>query len=352
MKLLKIFESHTQLSNRLRKPYLIAEAGVNHENSIDNAKRLIDDAAEGGAHAIKFQTYKAETLAVKDSPSYWNTINENITTQYELFKKYDKFWKNEFEELRKYCDQAGVEFLSTPFDMEAATFLSELMDVIKISSSDITNFPFIEYICSFGKPIILSTGASYLWEIHQALELINRHKLPCCLMHCVLNYPTENKNANLGMLLDIKQAFPNAVLGYSDHTIPENMDVLISANLLGATIIEKHFTLDKTIPGNDHYHSMDKSDLKLFWTKLHELYEIVGTFEKKPLDSEEISRKNARRSIVTNKLIKKNQIITGNDLEYKRPGKGISPKHYKELIGKKAVKKIQADEIIQWNMIK
>jgi N-acetylneuraminate synthase len=352
MKLLKIFESHTKLSNRLNKPYVIAEAGVNHEGSIDNAKRLIDDAAESGAHGIKFQTYKADTLAVKNSPSYWDTSHESITTQYELFKKYDKFWKNEYEELKKYCDQAGVEFLSTPFDMDAANFLNELMDVIKISSSDITNFPFIKYLCSFGKPIILSTGASYIWEINQAMELINRYKLPCCLMHCVLNYPTEKKNANLGMLLDIKQAFPNAVLGYSDHTIPEKMDVLISANLLGATIIEKHFTLDKTMPGNDHYHSMDKNDLKLFWTKLNELYEIIGNFEKKPLDSEKISRKNARRSIVTKKKIEKNEIITENDIEYKRPGVGISPKHYKELIGKKAIIKIQADEIIQWNMLK
>ncbi|HXB39630.1 MAG TPA: N-acetylneuraminate synthase family protein, partial [Bacteroidia bacterium] len=153
--------------NEIRNPYVIAEAGVNHEGSMDLAKRLIDEAQEGGAHAIKFQTYKAETIASKDSPYYWDISKEPTRSQFELFKKYDKFWKKEYEELKKHCDKAGIEFLSTPFDAESAKFLNELMPVFKISSSDITNFPFIELQCSFNKPIILSTGASHLWEVQE-----------------------------------------------------------------------------------------------------------------------------------------------------------------------------------------
>ncbi|MCX7729346.1 MAG: N-acetylneuraminate synthase family protein, partial [Bacteroidia bacterium] len=161
---LKEFIQHYK-KNEIQKPFIIAEAGVNHEGSMELAKRLINEAAEGGADAIKFQSYKAETLASKNSPYYWDISKEPTRSQYELFKKYDKFWKKEYEELKKYCDQIGIEFMSTPFDIESANFLNELMDVYKISSSDITNLPFIEYQCRFGKPIILSTGASYLWEI-------------------------------------------------------------------------------------------------------------------------------------------------------------------------------------------
>src|SRR5688572_2067836 len=143
------------------RPYIIAEAGVNHEGSMELAKRLIDEAKEGGADAIKFQTYKAETIASKDSPYYWDITKEPTRSQYELFKKYDKFWKGEYEQLKVHCDKAGIEFMSTPFDVEAADFLNELMPVFKISSSDITNLPFIEHQCKFGKPIILSTGSSF-----------------------------------------------------------------------------------------------------------------------------------------------------------------------------------------------
>jgi sialic acid synthase SpsE len=183
---------------KLRKPFVIAEAGVNHEGSMDLAKRLIDEAAEGGAQAIKFQTYKAHTIASKDSPYYWDITKEPTRSQFELFQKYDKFWKKEYEELKNHCDRAGIEFLSTPFDVESATFLNDMMDVYKISSSDITNLPFIEYMCGFGKPIVLSTGASHKWEVMEAVETIEKYGNPLCLMHCVLNYPTDDINANLG----------------------------------------------------------------------------------------------------------------------------------------------------------
>lgn len=152
-----------------------------------------------GAHAIKFQTYKAETIASKDSPAYWDITKEPTKSQFELFTKHDKFWKKEMEELKIYCDQVGIEFMSTPFDIESA-ILNDLMDVYKISSSDLTNKPFIQHICQFNKPIILSTGASHHYEIIEAVKWINEYKNPLALLHCVLNYPTPDQNANLGMI--------------------------------------------------------------------------------------------------------------------------------------------------------
>jgi len=175
MKIIDLFNRFNPYQLEINTPYIIAEAGVNHEGKMDLAKRLINEAKEGGADAIKFQTYKADTLASKNSPAYWDRTKEPTGSQYELFKKYDKFWKSEFEQLKKYCDEAGIEFISTPFDIESATFLNDLMDVFKISSSDITNKPFIRYICNFGKPILLSTGASYMYEVEEAVpyERIN-----------------------------------------------------------------------------------------------------------------------------------------------------------------------------------
>lgn len=338
-------------SKKIQTPFIIAEAGVNHEGSMEIAKRLIDEAAEGGAHAIKFQSYKAETLASKNSPYYWDITKEPTQSQYELFKKYDKFWKKEYEELKKHCDKAGIEFMSTPFDIESANFLNDLMNVFKISSSDITNLPFIEYQCKFGKPIILSTGASYLWEIQEAVDVIEKYNNSLILMHCVLNYPTPNKNAHLGMIWGLKQHFSNHIIGYSDHTLPQNMEVIHTAILMGAAVIEKHFTHDKTLPGNDHYHAMDKEDLKLFWKKWKYTEELLGSFKVAALPDEEPARKNARRSLVAARNIPKGKIIDKEDLTWKRPAHGISPKFFNEVIGKKTLTDIKEDDILQWNML-
>ncbi len=337
--------------NLLRDPYIIAEAGVNHEGSMDLAKRLIDEAAEGGAQAIKFQTYKAETIASKDSPYYWDITKEPTRSQFELFQKYDKFWKKEYEELKKYCDQAGIEFMSTPFDAESAKFLNELMPVFKISSSDITNLPFIELQCSFGKPIILSTGASYLWEVQQAVETIAKSGNPLCLMHCVLNYPTADHNANLGMIKGLIKHFPEAVPGYSDHTLPAGMENVLNSILVGATVIEKHFSHDKTLPGNDHYHAMDKEDLKIFWGKWAHLKSTLGTFDLTALPEEAPARRNARRSLVSSREIPAGKTIEESDLTWKRPAHGISPKDIAEVIGKKAVETISEDSVLKWSML-
>lgn len=351
MKLVDFMNSVNPYETKLYKPFIIAEAGVNHEGSMQIAKRLIEEAYEGGADAIKFQTYKANTIASKNSPAYWDTTKEPITSQYELFCKHDKFWKKEMEELKSHCDKVGIEFLSTPFDIESAKFLNDLMDVFKISSSDVTNKPFIEFICNFKKPIILSTGASFLYEIQESVGWIERAGNTLALLHCVLNYPTPDENANLGMILGLKRAFPDKIIGYSDHTLPKDMQICKNAILLGATIIEKHFTHDKTLTGNDHYHAMDKNDLTKFKKDIEETFKILGKFEVSALDDEKLARDNARRSLVASKDIKKGDIIKRDDLTFKRPAMGISPKFIDDIVGRRAFCNISEDEVLKWNMV-
>ena len=350
MKILDVFNQFKSCDKSIRPPYIIAEAGVNHECNINLAKRLIEEAKEGGADAIKFQTYKAETIASKDSPSYWDLSKEPTASQYQLFKKYDKFWKNEFEELNRYCNQVGIEFISTPFDIESASFLNDLMEVFKISSSDLNNKPFIDILCRYGKPIILSTGAAHMWEVEQAVSWIEAKGNPLALLHCVLNYPTDDANANLAMILDLRRKFPDKLIGYSDHTLPKDMKTLEVAVLLGARIIEKHFTHDKTLPGNDHYHAMDKTDLKRFHASLNTLFELLGEQSKQPLVSEGIARQNARRSLVAARLIPAGKKVEAGDITWKRPAKGIDPRDYDRLIGKAAKECIEEDAVLQWSM--
>ena len=346
MHILTLLNKGIDKENSIVKPYIIAEVGVNHEGSMKTAKRLVDEAKEGGAHAVKFQSYKAETLASKHSPAYWDTTKEPTESQFELFKKHDSFWKDEMQELKDYCDIVGIEFMSTPFDVESAKFLNDMMDVFKISSSDITNKPFIEYICSFGKPIILSTGASDLEEVHDAVNWIKPFNVPLALLHCVLNYPTPDKNANLGMILGLRKEFPDNIIGYSDHTLPKEMKVCEMATILGAVIIEKHFTHDKSLPGNDHYHAMDKEDLKKFKANLETTFEILGSFKIEALADEVKSRLNARRSLVASKNIPKGKIIEKSDLTFKRPAHGISPKYIDDVVGKETKVDIKEDDII------
>jgi N-acetylneuraminate synthase len=341
-----------QPSGHPRQPFLVAEAGVNHEGSMDLARRLIDEAAEGGAQAIKFQTYRAESIASKDSPAYWDTTKEPTLSQFELFSKYDTFWKSEFEELARHCQTAGIEFLSTPFDVESARFLNDLMSVYKISSSDITNLPFIEFMCGFGKPILLSTGASHVWEIAEAVATIERHGNPICLMHCILNYPTAHADANLGMLLDLQRRFPECVPGYSDHTVPDpEMSVLTTAVTLGAVVLEKHFTHDKTLPGNDHYHAADLADLRTFGARMEALFGLLGSFDKHALDKEQPARDNARRSLVAARDISAGAPIGREDLTWKRPASGISPRQIAEVVGRRARTAIAADDVLRWSML-
>lgn len=351
MKLCDLFAEKNAALSKAKRPYIIAEAGVNHEGSMDTARRLIEEAREGGADAIKFQTYRADTIASKKSPSYWDLSKEPTRSQHELFQKYDKFWKSEFEQLKCHCDDVGIEFMSTPFDTESAIFLNDMMDVFKISSSDLTNKPFIEYICQFGKPILLSTGASYLWEIEEATGWVYAHGNDLALLHCVLNYPTEDKNANLAMIQTLSEKYPRTLIGYSDHTLPKDMKVLEVATLLGARILEKHFTHDKSLPGNDHYHAMDKEDLKAFLSNWERVAELLGSFEITALPSEVPARKNARRSLVAYRDIPADKMIETKDLTWKRPGSGISPRLIDEVVGRVANRKIKEDDVITWNML-
>jgi N-acetylneuraminate synthase len=351
MSLAELLAGHKPGPRDVAIPFVIAEAGVNHEGSMEIARRLIDEAREGGADAIKFQTYRAETIAAADSPAYWDTTKEPTRNQRELFRKYDRFWKAEFEELRRHCDTAGIEFLSTPFDLESATFLNDLMGSFKIASADLTNIPFVEHIASFGKPIVLSTGASNLWEIEETAATIRAAAVPFAVLHCVLNYPTARTDANLGMIPDLGRHIPDATLGYSDHTEPDPDGlVLTTAMLLGARVIEKHFTHDKTLPGNDHYHAMDREDLRRYRVRFAEVMAIVGTQRKAALPGEEPARRNARRSLVAARPIAAGAAVVEDDLTWKRPGHGISPKELHELVGRVAREAIDEDTVLQWSM--
>lgn len=340
-------------------PYLIAEIGVNYydiakkENisNMDAAKLMIKEAKISGADAVKFQSYKADTIASKNSPAYWDQGEEPTDSQYELFKKFDSFGKEEYKELANYCREIGIMFLSTPFDFGSIDYLDEFMDVYKISSSDLTNIPFIKRVAKKQKPVILSTGASTIDEVKLAIKTIeNEGNNAIGLMHCVLSYPTEYEDANLLMIKYLKDNFPNYDIGFSDHTRPDDkMLVLTTAYLYGANIIEKHYTLDKTLKGNDHYHAMDPKDIKIFKDNISFIKKINGKYDKVPLLCERESRKQARRSIVAKQDIATGKKITEEMLTFKRPGTGISPSDLEKIIGKKVKVAIKEDDLISYD---
>lgn len=307
--------------------FVIAEIGVNHGGDINLAKELIDLAKKGGAHAAKFQSYKAHKIAAIDSPAYWDTSKEPTESQFELFKKFDSFGPEEYEELAAYCKKVGIEFLSTPFDLEAVDFLNPLQRLVKVASADITNFPLLRKVAAARKPTILSTGCSTIQEIRSAVsELTNYGATQIVLLHCILNYPTSDENANLGMITSLQQEFPKCHIGYSDHTVPnDEMTVLCASYMLGARVIEKHFTHDKTLQGNDHYHSMDWKDLQNFIDRVSTLNSIIGLKRKEPLSSEMNSIKFARRSLYYTRDLPAGHKVLENDLVALRPGTGTSP---------------------------
>src|SRR5688572_22700345 len=333
-------------------PYVIAEIGVNHEGSLDLAKRLIDLAKQGGADAAKFQTYKADTLASKHSPAYWDLSKEPTTSQHKLFQKYDSFGPPEYRALAKHCEDVEIDFVSTPFDKNAVELLDPLMPFFKIASADLTNTPLLRQVAATGKPVVLSTGAATAEEVRWAVEMLRSSGCEeLSLLHCVLNYPTADENAHLGMITALREEYPDLLIGYSDHTVPDHeMTALCTAYMLGARVIEKHFTHDKSLPGNDHYHAMDRNDLKELWRRWKFTEELLGSFEIKALPYEEPARKNARRSLVAAKDIAQGKIVETTDLTWKRPAHGISAKFYNDLIGKKSLRPIKEDEVLKWNM--
>lgn len=323
--------------------YVIAEIGVNHAGDLSLAKKLINLAKKGGAHAAKFQSYKAHKIAAKDSPAYWDTTKEPTESQFDLFKKFDGFGEAEYVELSKYCDEIGIDFMSTPFDLEAVDFLNPLQKAIKIASADITNFPLLRRVAKCNKPVILSTGCSEIKEIHEAVqELINSGVTEVVLLHCILNYPTANSNANLNMISSLQREFPKIHIGYSDHTIPsKGMEVLCAAYTLGARVIEKHFTHDKSLQGNDHYHSMDYRDLRVFISSISAINEMIGNSDKKPLESELNSIKYARRSLHYRSNLSVGHTLKEVDLICLRPGTGVSPSLIDSLLGKRLKRSVE-----------
>lgn len=341
---------------------LIAEIGVNYYDVAEKlnislmeaAKFMVLAARNAGIHVAKFQTYKAETLASKHSPSYWDTSEEPITSQYELFKKFDAFGEAEYKELSGFCNRVGIEFCSTPFDFESADYLDSMMDVYKISSSDLTNLPFIKYVARKNKPILLSTGASNLDEVREAVDCIRHcNDRELVLLHCVLEYPTPYEHANLGRIRTLKQEFPDIYIGYSDHTKPDaSYEVIKTAYLLGATVVEKHFTLDKTLRGNDHYHAMDPHDATEILQGIQRLERLKGMPEICVLPTEETARENARRSIVAAIDISEGAVLTEDMLIFKRPGTGISPRDLPVVLGKVARTEIRKDSLVKLDMLK
>ena len=344
-----------------KKPYIIAEMGVNFYDTarilgikpLDAAKLYIDKAAEVGIDCAKFQSYKAETIVSKHSPAYWDRTKEPTSSQFELFKKFDKFNEKDYQELCDYTHSKGMDFTSTPFDYISADFLEKMVDFYKISSSDCSNIPFIKYIGKKGLPVVISVGASYLSEVDEAIRALDEAGCKdITILHCVLSYPTSPKDANLNIISALKSTFPNIKVGYSDHVPPdETMMTLATAYLLGAELIEKHFTLDKTIPGNDHYHSGDPTDFARAINNFKYIDTIKGLSTKTVLPCEIVSRREARRSLVLTKALKKGDVIKEADLIAKRPGTGISPVFVSIVIGRKILKDVKEDTILMWDMI-
>ena len=341
----------------MKKPYVIAEMGVNFYDTarvlgispLEAAKLYIDKAAEAGIDCAKFQSYKANTIVSKNSPAYWDTAKEPTKTQYELFLKFDSFGEEEYRELCDYTHKKGMDFTSTPFDYASADYLYDMVDFYKISSSDLSNLPFVEYIGGKGKPVYMSVGAAYISEVDEAVRVLK--KAGCrdiVLFHCVLSYPTDPENANLRIIQTLKKVFPDVRVGFSDHVAPDDtMMTLATAYLMGAEVIEKHFTLDKSLIGNDHYHAMDPHDAEKILQNIDFVNKLLGNSELKCLDTELLARQNARRSLVAAVDIPEGVKITGDMLTFKRPGTGISPAEIDKVIGKTSKKYIKADEILQ-----
>jgi len=358
--------SSPMLNRDGQQPYLIAEIGVNHFDiaekrgipPLEAAKKMVAKAAKAGVDAVKFQSYSANTLASKHSPAYWDTDEEQIESQYELFKQYDEFGADEFEEIAVWTtENYNIDFLSTPFDSHAVDYLEDLVPAYKIASADITNNPMLKYISQKEKPILLSTGASTIGEIDEAVRLIEReapdsYTPSVCLLHCILQYPTETENANIAMIDHLSDLYPEYTVGYSDHVPPDDgMITLLNAMMQGAEIIEKHFTLDKSLEGNDHYHAMNPADVRRFRKNADRLIATTGKHKKEPIAAEDESRRHARRSLVAAKQIKKGQKITREHLVIKRPGTGISPKMIDTVVGRSSRQEIKPDEILSWEMV-
>lgn len=331
------------------KTIIIAEAGVNHNGSLDLARRLIDAATDAGADMVKFQTFKAGNLVSKRAQkAEYQKINTSTgESQFEMLRKLE-LDEYAHKELIAWCRQRNIRFFSTPFDHDSIALLDRLgMEVFKIPSGDITNLPYLRKIGGLGREVILSSGMADLGEIEHALNVLEnagifRQKIT--VLHCNTEYPTPMSDVNLRAMLTIKAAFPGIKVGYSDHT--PGIEVPIAAVALGASIVEKHFTLDRSLPGPDHKASLEPIELTAMVTAIRNIEQAMGDGIKRPSPSEMKNKAIARKSIVAACPIRKGETFTEQNLAVKRPGTGLSPMRWNEVIGQVAKKNYKIDELI------
>ena len=334
------------------KVFIIAEAGVNHNGRLDLAYQLIDVAKDAGADAVKFQTFKAENVVSKlaDKAEYQKKTTGSDKSQLEMIKKLEISF-DDFIKLKKYCDKKEIMFLSTPFDHQSIDFLYDLIDIYKIPSCEIMNYPYLKHIAAKNKPLIMSTGMANLGEVEEAITTIRsvNSKAKIALLHCSTNYPTPYEEVNLKAIQTLAVAFKLPV-GYSDHTL--GIEVPVAAVAMGAKIIEKHFTLDKKLSGPDHKASLEPSELKEMVKAIRNIEIALGNGIKKPNKSEIEIMKVARRSLIATRDIRVGEIIKESDIAIKRPGTGILPKFKEIVIGMKLINDIRQDEPFRWENFK
>ena len=334
--------------NKNDQIFIIAEAGVNHNGDLALAKRLIEAAAEAGADAVKFQTFKAEAIVAASASKapYQEKTTSTQESQYEMLKKLE-LNKEDFVELKSHCAKHRILFMSTPFDLESIDLLTEMgLEIFKIPSGEITNLPYLRKIGSLGKRLILSTGMSDLEEIKEALHVLGGAGTPktdITVLHCNTEYPTPYEDVNLRVLETLRKTL-DVPVGYSDHTC--GIEVPIAAVALGAMVVEKHFTLDKNMNGPDHEASLEPSELKQMVQAIRRIEKSLGSKEKQPTNSEVRNRPVARKSIVAAKFIKKGETFCEKNLTTKRPGTGISPMAWDTIIGKPAPRDFNKDDLI------
>lgn len=331
----------------MSKVKIIAEAGVNHNGDIIIAKKMIDFAKEAGADYIKFQTFIPENLVSKyaKKAEYQKITTASNESQLQMLRKL-MLSENEFIEISDYCEATSIGFISTPFDLESVGFLNSFnMDFWKVPSGEITNLPYLVEIAKTGKPIILSTGMSNLDEIDEAISVLKDNGAgKITLLHCNTQYPTPMEDVNLNAMLTLKDRY-NCDVGYSDHTL--GIEVSIAAVALGATVIEKHFTLDRNMEGPDHKASLEPNEFKSMVSAIRNIEKALGTGNKVASPSEIENKDIARKSIVASRMIKKGEVFTKDNITTKRPGSGISPMKWYNVIGAVAKRDFQEDELIE-----
>ena len=327
--------------------FIIAEAGVNHNGDYNTAVKMIDEAKKSGADAIKFQTFVAENLVSHSAAKaeYQKETTDPNESQLSMIRRLQLSW-DAFRNLKSYADKVGIKFMSTPFDHDSIDFLAELgMDIFKIPSGEITNLPYLVKIAELKRRVILSTGMSTLQEIKETIDILKKYgTTDITLLHCNTAYPTPYVDVNLNAMKTLRDTFGLPV-GYSDHT--KGIEVPIAAAALGAVVIEKHFTLDRNMEGPDHKASLEPDELKQMVTSIRNIEDALGSSEKRLTESETGNRDVVRKSIVAKCNIKKGEIFSEENITVKRPGTGISPMAWFTVLGQKASKDFQEDELIK-----